>query len=360
MPKSKVVETIKKTLPAVVSIVISKNLADLEKEIPQELYPFLPSNPEGRHLNVPESLIDKRGMVQIGGGSGFIVEPEGVILTNKHVISDPKAEYTVVLSSGAKYPARVLSRDPVNDVAVIKIVPLAAGPRGIAEKVRLPTIALGDAARVELGVEVLAIGNALGLFKNTVSLGIVSGLARSIAAQEEPDAAPQELRGLIQTDAAINPGNSGGPLVTLDGKTIGINTAIVFGAQNIGFAIPINAARRDLHDLKTYGRIRKPLLGVRYLIVDENLQGKMNLPVSYGALIVPNATKETAIVPDSPAAKAGLKEMDIILECNATKVDHEHAIQDFLEKLDVGSTLDLLVLRGNKRLNVKVTLAERK
>ncbi|MBI2888571.1 MAG: trypsin-like peptidase domain-containing protein [Candidatus Liptonbacteria bacterium] len=351
MPKNKVVETIKKTLPAVVSIVISKNLIELEKEIPQELYPFLPSSPEGRHLNVPESLIDKRGMVQIGGGSGFIVEPDGIILTNKHVISDPKAEYTVVLSNGVKYPASVLSRDPVNDVAIVKITPPAP---------HLPTIELGDATNTELGESVLAIGNALGLFKNTVSLGIVSGLSRSIAAQEEPNAPPQELRGLIQTDAAINPGNSGGPLVTLDCKTIGINTAIVFGAQNIGFAIPINAARRDLHDLKTYGHIRKPLLGVRYLIIDENLQEKMGLPVSYGALIVHDASKEGAIVPESPAAKAGLKEMDIILECNETKVDHEHAIQDFLEKLDVGSTLNLLVLRGNKRVNMKVVLAERK
>ncbi len=351
MPKNKVVETIKKTLPAVVSIVISKNLIELEKEIPQELYPFLPSNPEGRHLNVPESLIDKRGMVQIGGGSGFIVEPDGIILTNKHVISDPKAEYTVVLSNGVKYPASVLSRDPVNDVAIVKIAPPAP---------HLPTIALGDATNTELGESVLAIGNALGLFKNTVSLGIVSGLSRSIAAQEEPNAPPQELRGLIQTDAAINPGNSGGPLVTLDCKAIGINTAIVFGAQNIGFAIPINAARRDLHDLKTYGHIRKPLLGVRYLIIDENLQEKMGLPVSYGALIVHDASKEDAIIPESPAAKAGIKEMDIILECNETKVDHEHAIQDFLEKLDVGSTLNLLVLRGNKRVNMKVVLAERK
>jgi S1-C subfamily serine protease len=349
--KSKAVQTIKKTLPAVVSIAIAKHLEDLEKEIPQELYPFLPSGPDGRHLQIPEAMIDKGNMVRIGGGSGFIVEPDGIILTNKHVISDPKAEYTVILSNGVKYPATILSRDPVNDVAIVKINP--PGPH-------LPTIALGDATHVELGESVLAIGNALGLFKNTVSLGIVSGLSRSIAAQEEPNAPPQELRGLIQTDAAINPGNSGGPLVTLDGKAIGINTAIVFGAQNIGFAIPINAARRDLHDLKTYGHIRKPLLGVRYLIVDENLQEKMGLPVNYGALIVHDASKEGAIVPESPAAKAGLKEMDIILECNAVKVDHEHAIQDFLETLEVGSTLDLLVLRGERKLNVKVVLAERK
>jgi serine protease Do len=360
MPKNQVVHTIKKTLPAVVSIVIAKHLEDLEKEIPPELYPFLPSGPGGRHLQIPDALVDAHGMVQIGGGSGFIVEPSGVVLTNKHVIADPKAEYTVVLANGEKYPATVLSRDPVNDVAIIKILPVAAGAGGVAKKITLPTIALGNATTLELGVEVIAIGNALGLFKNTVSLGIVSGLSRSIAAQEEPNAPPQELRGLIQTDAAINPGNSGGPLVTLDGKAIGINTAIVFGAQNIGFAIPINAAERDLADIKKYGHIRKPLLGVRYLIVDENLQGKMNLPVSYGALIVRESPQDHGVVPESPAAKAGLKEMDIILECNAMKVDRDHSIQDFLEKLEVGSTINLLVLRGDKKLNVKVILAERK
>jgi len=349
--ENKVVATIKKTLPAVVSIVIAKHLEDLEKEIPPELQPFLPSGPQGKHLQIPDALIDKRGMVTVGGGSGFIVESMGVILTNKHVISDPKAEYTVVLSNGEKYPANVLSRDPVNDVAIISIIP---------PKNNLPVIEMGDATSVELGEEVIAIGNALGIFRNTVSLGIVSGLSRSIAAQPEPNAAPQELRGLIQTDAAINPGNSGGPLVRLDGKAIGINTAIVFGAQNIGFAIPINSARRDLHDLKTYGHIRKPLLGVRYLIIDERLQEKMSLPVSYGALIIHDSTSETGVIPGSPAAVAGLKEKDIILECNAVKVDHEHAIQDFLEKLNVGSKLHLLVLRGTKKVSMQVTLAERK
>lgn len=351
MPEIKVIQTIKKTLPAVVSIVIAKRLEDLEKEIPAELDPFLPKTPEGGHLQIPDTLVDNRGMVTIGGGSGFLVDSMGVILTNKHVVSDEHAEYTVVLSNGEKFPGTILSRDPVNDVAILTVRP---------PKNNLPTIEMGNATSLELGEEVIAIGNALGIFRNTVSLGIVSGLSRSIAAQPDPQAAPQELRGLIQTDAAINPGNSGGPLVRLNGTAIGINTAIVFGAQNIGFAIPINSARRDLHDLQTYGRIRKPLLGVRYLIVDDILQGKMNLPVNYGALIIHNPAHESGVIPESPAAKAGLQEKDIILECNAVKVDHEHAIQDFLEKLTVGSKLRLLVLRGKRKVNMQVTLAERK
>jgi serine protease Do len=349
MSEQKVISTIKKTMPAVVSIVISKHLEDIEKEIPPDLYPFLPSGPNGPQLKIPDELIDKRGMVQVGGGSGFIVDESGIILTNKHVISDAKAEYTVILSDDKKFPAEILSCDPINDVAIIKI-----------QAKNLPTVELGSASHLELGESVIAIGNALGIFKNTVSMGIISGLSRHISAQADPQSAPQEMRGLIQTDAAINHGNSGGPLVNLNGFTIGINAAIVFGAQNIGFAIPIDAAKRDLTDLKRYGRIKRPLLGVRYITIDEQLQGKMNLPVDYGALVVKESTQDQGVVEKSPADKAGIAEKDIILTLNDQRIDREHPIQDFLENLSVGDKIDLLVLRGKKELKIKVTLAERK
>lgn len=349
MEDKQIISTIKKVMPAVVSIVISKHLADIQKEIPPELYPFLPGGPNGPHLNIPPDLIDRNNMVKIGGGSGFIVESNGIILTNKHVIMDSKAEYTVLTDDGRNFPAKVLSRDPINDVAIIKI-----------EAENLPTVRLGNAADLDLGQSVIAIGNALGLFKNTVSLGIVSGLSRSISAQADPNSPPQEMRGLIQTDAAINPGNSGGPLVDGKGLAIGINAAIVFGAQNIGFAIPINAAHRDLNDLKKYGRIRRPLLGVRYLTIDDNLQARMNLPVDYGALITGEAPDGHGVLPRGPAAKAGLREKDIILECDHKKVDRDHPIQDFLENMDVGQKIDLLILRGERKFNVLLTLVERK
>lgn len=349
MPQDQVVSTIKKVMPAVVSIAISKRLEDLEKEVPKELYPFLPEDQTGHRLKIPDVLVDKRGMVQIGGGSGFVVDASGIILTNKHVISDPKAEYAAVLNDGRKFPAEILSRDPINDVAIIR-VPVQ----------NLPTVSLGDASRLELGESVIAIGNALGIFKNTVSLGIVSGLSRSIAAQAEPDAPPQEMRGLVQTDAAINPGNSGGPLVTLDGLAIGINAALIFGAQNIGFAIPINAARRDLDDIKKYGRIRRPLLGVRYMMIDDNLKDKYKLPVNYGALIVSEGPNDHGVIKDGPADKAGLKEKDIVLEFDSKKLDRDHPIQDFLESMPVGQVIELLVLRSDKKFKLKLTLAERK
>lgn len=340
---------IKKAMPAVVSIVISKSLEEIEKELPAELFPLFPFGVP--HLDIPEEKIDKRGMVEVGGGSGFIVDKNGVILTNKHVISDPKAEYTVMTSEGKKYGAEILARDPVDDVAIIKIEPPADG---------LPIVELGDSGNLELGEEVIAIGNTLGLFRNTVSKGIVSGLARSIAAKTDFDEPIKELRGLIQTDAAINPGNSGGPLVNMEGKVIGINTAIVFGAQNVGFAIPINAAKRDLADVKKFGRVRRPLLGIRYITITDKLKEKLNLPIDYGALVSGHGPHHEAVVPGTPAEKAGLKQKDIVFECNGEKITPEKTIQDFLEELNVGDILKMKVIRGNKKLDFNVVLAERK
>lgn len=339
-------ETIKKVMPAVVSIVISKSLAELEKEIPPEVLPFLPY---GNHLNIPKEEIDAHGMIKIGGGSGFIVDPKGIVLTNKHVVVDSKAEYTVILHDERKFKAQVLARDPIDDVAVLKI-----------EGENLPTVKLGESTGLELGETVLAIGNALGLFKNTVSLGIISGLSRSIRAATTPSVAPQELRGLIQTDAAINPGNSGGPLVNLEGEAIGINAAIVFGAQNLGFAIPINYAKRDLSDVQKFGHIKRPLLGLRYMNVNEDVQARLKLPVGYGAMIIGQKPHSEAIIPDSPAAKAKLREKDIIIESNGEKITETRTIQDILEEKNVGEVLDFKVMRGKKMLNVSVKLTERK
>ena len=346
MEKSPIVATIKKVMPAVVSIMISKSLRDIEKEIPPEVLPFLPPGP---HLQIPEEEIDAHGMVKIGGGSGFIVDANGIILTNKHVIADSHAQYTVITNDNKKFTGQVLARDPIDDVAILKI-----------DAKNLPIIKLGNSSDIELGQTVLAVGNALGIFKNTVSAGIISGLFRSIRAATDAKSPPQELRGLIQTDAAINPGNSGGPLVNLDGEAIGINTAIVFGAQNLGFAIPVNYAKRDLDDLKKFGRIKRPLLGLRYLPIDDNMKEKMKLPVGYGALIPGKVPRTESIIPNSPAAKAGLKEKDIILECDDKKITPDYAIQDILETKEVGDILNLKVLRGKKNLNLKVTLTERK
>jgi serine protease Do len=352
MEERRVVKTIKQIMPAVVSIVVSKHLEDIEKNIPAELYAELPKIGTGKHqkVGIPDYLVDDHGMVEVGGGSGFIVEPEGVVVTNKHVVSEPGGEYTVIMNDDSRYEAEILTRDPLNDVAILKIK---------ADR-QLPCVELGDASHLELGQGVVAVGNALGIFRNTVSRGIVSGLSRSIQAHADGDPAMQEMRGLIQTDAAINVGNSGGPLVDYKGRAIGINSAIVTGAQNIGFAIPINAVKRDLRDLKKYGHVRRPLLGVRYMLIDNKLQTKMNLPVAYGALVVNESSHDHGVVPGSPAFKSGILEKDIILEFNGMRVDRDHPIQDFLEDLAVGDVVELTVMRNGRKFAAQVTLMERK
>ncbi|MBZ9572895.1 trypsin-like peptidase domain-containing protein [Patescibacteria group bacterium] len=339
-PTSPIVRAVKKVLPAVVSITMSKYLDFFES--PSGIFGF------EEFLAKP-----KRKKVKIGGGSGFIVAENGIILTNRHVIEDPRAEYIIVLQSGEKLKPEILARDPINDVAILKI-----------EKSRLPQIELGDSSNLELGQEVIAIGNALGLFQNTVSTGVVSGLSREIKAQSDISRERTKLRGLIQTDAAINPGNSGGPLIDIEGKAIGINAAMVFGAENIGFALPINNAKKDLAELKKYGRIREPFLGVRYIPVTEDLKEKFNLPVDFGALVIsePEISKgiKQAVVPGSPAARAGIREADIILEIENKKITPDQPLDDALQELKIGQPLFLKVLRNGRPKTLKIILGEKK
>ena len=332
-------------MPAVVSIVLLKPLEDLKKE-----FATIKGKPKRAKFEVPPEKINAEGLVDVGGGSGFIVDKTGIILTNRHVIEEHGVEYAVTTSEGKTYPAKLLARDPVDDVAILKIE---------SDK-KLPTIDLGNSSEVELGQSVLAFGNALGIFKDTVSMGIISGLSRAVSAHGDPNAPIQEMRGLIQTDAAINPGNSGGPLVTMYGDVIGINAAIVAGAENISFAIPINSAKRDLNDLKKYGYIRRPLFGVRYLILNPDFKQKMNLPVAHGALVTKEHPIDVAVVAQSPAGLADIRENDIILSWNGEKIVQEKSIQDFLENSNVGDRIKLSVLRGNKELQKEVVLTERK
>ncbi|MDO8443428.1 MAG: trypsin-like peptidase domain-containing protein [Candidatus Azambacteria bacterium] len=349
--KSPVVKIVKKCLPAVVSIVIAKNLPNLENF--PDFFPFLPFgfDPKELYKQIPPEMFDEHGRIKVGGGSGFIVSPDGFVLTNKHVVVDPKADYTVVTSENKKFHAKVVARDPINDVAILKI-----------EAEGLTHIELGESSDLELGQAVVAIGNALGQFQNTVSTGIISGLSRHITAQAGANGQQQELRGVIQTDAAINPGNSGGPLVDADGEAIGINSAVVFGAQNIGFAIPINAAKKALADIKKYGHIRAPFLGLRYITIDPVLKMRHNLPVDYGAMVTPEATPgDYGVLPDSPAGKAGILEHDIILEVDEQKITKDLPLADLIQKHEVGDEIKLKILRRNEgEVSATVILEEMK
>ena len=336
-----IVKIVKKTLPAVVSITMSRKL---EEPLGILSSNHIPKN--GFNLKQPKKM-------NLTGGTGFFIDKIGTILTNRHVVEDEKADYSVVLQNGEKIKPEIIARDELNDVAVLKI-----------NKKNSAFLKLGDSSKLDLGQTVVAIGNALGLFQNTVSTGVVSGLSREIRAQSEVSETQTNLRGLIQTDAAINPGNSGGPLLDLTGKVIGINAAMVFGAENIGFALPINNAKRDLDELKKHGRIRKPFLGVRYLSITPEIKDELNLPVSTGALVIaePDITQRNitqAVVPNSPACKAGLKETDIILSIENTLISPEKTITDILQETEIGKPLDCKILRKGKERKLKLVLTEK-
>lgn len=218
-------------------------------------------------------------------------------------------------------------------------------------------LVLGDSDDIQIGQTVVAIGNALGELQNTVSVGIVSGLGRTVVARGASGS--EALQELIQTDAAINPGNSGGPLLNLRGEVIGITTAIAQGAENIGFAIQINKARRDIESVKATGRIVYPFIGVRYLTVSEEVRNSRSLPVDYGALIV-KGDDGPGVIPGSPADKAGLKEGDIVLKINGERIDVKRPMASHLLKYNVGDAPVLTVLRDGKEIEVRVILEERK
>jgi len=338
--KSLIVEIAKRVCPAVITIVISKNLSKVESFY---FFPF-----RGEDFIIPKLEKEKK-KAKIGGGSGFIISDNGYILTSNHIVADLKANYTVILEPRKKYPAKIISRDPISDIAILKI-----------NAKNLPYLELGDSDKIELGEEVLAVGNALGEFHDTVSFGIISGMSRTITAFSGLAGQTAQLQGLIQTDAAINPGNSGGPLVNMKGKVIGINTAMVADAQNIGFAIPINYAKQDLEEVKKYGKIKRPFLGVRYIILNKEIAKYHKLPVSYGALIIRENLGETAIVKNSTADKAGLKEYDIILELNKEKIEEKNPLANILQKYKIGEKISLKVLREGKEINVKLKLEEKK
>lgn len=337
------IDAVRKVSPSVVSVAVSKYLPRMRDVGPAELFdPFMLGNAE-----------DGAGQkVKIGGGSGFIVHSDGLILTNKHVVFDEDADYSVVLNDGSEYPAKVLSRDPINDIAVLKI-----------DAKGLPPLELSSSKNVELGQTVIAIGNALGMFSNTVSRGIVSGLARSISASlgGAPDSMMENLRGVIQTDVAINQGNSGGPLIDLDGRVVGINTAVIFGAQNIGFAIPIDWAKSDLEDILTHGRIIKPFLGLTYVMLTPEIAKRYGLPRDHGAMVIRDRRPGAeAVLAGSPAHKAGLKEHDIVTKLDGKDLEAGMDLMDLLQKHQVGDAVKLTYLRRDDEHECEVKLEERK
>jgi len=327
----KIIQVVKKAIPSVVAVLVSKELSKITKEIGVELTKNL--------------IKDEKGMVNIGGCSGFFVTADGYVLTNRHIVEDEEASYTVIWQNKT-YPCKILVRDKITDIAVLKINPLNE---------KFPCLKLADSSKLQLGQTVIAIGNVLGEFQNTVSRGIISGLSREIKTEAEENI--QEFSGLIQTDAAINPGNSGGPLIDLRGRVIGICAAVILGVENIGFAIPINQAKSILADIKKYGKICRPSLGVRYFLIDEEMRELHNLPFNYGAFIVHETIPgHGGIVSGGLAEKAGLKKGDIILEINGKKIIKKYNLAQSLANFKIGDTIKVAYWREGKKGEISIEL----
>lgn len=286
--------------------------------------------------------------VSEGAGSGIVVSPDGYVLTNKHVVPDGVDKVSVIMHDGREFTdVKVVGRDPSNDIAFLKI-------EGVSD---LKAAEIGDSNQVEPGQQVVAIGNALGTFRNSVASGIISGIGRPLTATDEGGDASQQLEDMLQTDAAINPGNSGGPLVNLKGEVIGINTAIALDGQGIGFAIPINVAKVQIDSVVQKGKLIKAYLGVRYVPVTKELAEDQNLPVTVGAL-VDTAGGQEAIVPDSPAAKAGLRARDIITKVNDIAIVEGKGLATVLSQFPPGQNIQLTIMREGREQVVTLALGE--
>lgn len=343
--EEKIINVVEESSQAVVSIIARKEVAvDGESYIePFEDLPY--------EIKTPEDGETRKE--KVGSGSGFIVSKDGMILTNKHVVIDEDAEYSVVLSDGKEFSAEVLARDPLQDLAIIKI-------NNVEDELNdnhLSPLRLGDSSNLKIGKTVIAIGNALGEFQNTVSSGIISGLGRTITASGGGGYV-ETIENVIQTDAAINKGNSGGPLLNSKGEVVGINTAVSIQGENLGFAIPINRAKRDIKQIQETGKISYAFLGVRYVIINEEVKEMQNLDVDYGALIT-GGEGESAVVEDSAADKANLKEGDIILEFDNQKITKDNTLAEIIEDYSPGEEVILTVLRNEEKINLSLTLDEK-
>jgi len=349
--EEKVIEAVKSAFPSVVSIIVTKDMPVVEQFYydPFEGFGEFFGDPFFR-FEIPEKRDMGTEKREIGGGSGFIISEDGMVLTNRHVVSDKDAEYTVLTNEGKRFSAEVLALDPVKDLAVIKI--------NTDEKFK--PLPLGDSDMLQAGQTVIAIGNALGEFQNTVSTGVVSGLGRNIIASGGGES--ELLENVIQTDAAINQGNSGGPLLNLKGEAIGVNVARSQSGENIGFAIPINEGKRDIEQVKATGRIVYPFLGIYYTLINSELKEKYDLPVDYGAWVGRNQggeATEQAVFSDSAAEKAGIKRDDIILEFNDERITQENSLAKIIMEYNPGDEVQLKFLREGKEKNVTVILGER-
>ena len=279
-------------------------------------------------------------------GTGIIISENGYILTNKHVI-EKSSEILVITNSGDSYESvRVVMVDPMSDIAILKI----SNAKG------LKAAELGDSKKINIGQQVIAIGNALGEYDGTVTSGIISGIGRTVEASSEDGSSREVLTDMIQTDAAINSGNSGGPLVNAQGQVIGINTAVASKAQSIGFAIPISSVKGILKSISEGKEPKRAYLGASYISINSQIRKKYNLDVSKGALV--KSRKGNAIVNGSPAQKAGLKDGDIITKIDGVEVSKNSSVSSLIGEKSVSDTVEISYIRDGRETSTRATLEE--
>lgn len=383
--ESETIDAIQRVVPAVVSIVATKDL-QVFKAQPFDPFNFFENDPFFKNFGfqIPQQPQQKQQKQQqkdqqpevkrqrVAGGTGFIVDSEGLALTNKHVVLDTDADYSALTKDGKEYDVEVISRDSVNDLAVVQLYEKTEKEdkdRKTGEKKDFgkkpkdfPVAKFGDSSKLKVGQKVFAIGNARGEYENSVTAGIISAVNREIQASDLTGALSETLSDLIQTDAAINFGNSGGPLINLGGEVIGINTAVDASATGVGFAIPINQVKPVIESVKKFGRIVRPVLGVMHMVLNKEKAKELKLPgIEYGALITGDRSKkEFGVIPGSPAEKAGLKLDDVILEVDLEKVTEDNTLQSIIQKHAPGDKLHLKVWRAGSTFEVTVALEERK
>jgi len=325
--ESVVIDVVEKVGPSVVTIGIEKEESASPFNI--EFGPFgfsFPQTPQ-EPQKIEENI-----------GTGFILAQDGLIVTNKHVVSETKAIYKIITKDDKTYEAKKIYRDPANDLAILQIEALGLRP-----------VELGNSDELKVGQFVIAIGTALGEFKETVTTGVVSGLGRGIIAGSPLEGYAERLDNVIQTDAAINPGNSGGPLLNSSGQVVGISVAVAANGQNIGFAIPINIIKEAIDNFNKTGKFERPFLGIRYRMISRDIALMNEVP--QGAYVV-------SVIEDSAAAKAGVKIGDIVTKFNGEAVKEE--LSKFISEKKIGDRIKLQIWRDGKESEVEAVLEELK
>lgn len=338
-------DIVERVSPAVVSVVISADVPIIERYF-EEYNPFNGFFGRNFGFQIPRERHIGTEKREIGGGTGFFVSEDGFIVTNRHVVDTEGASFSIITHEGTTYDATVVAKDPTLDIAILKVESPTA----------FPYLEFGTSASIRPGSMVIAIGNALAEFPNSISVGVVSGLSRTITATDGFGFV-ESLEGVIQTDAAINQGNSGGPLLDLTGKVIGVNVAVAGDSENIGFALPIGSVESVYKSVRAYGEIIRPFVGVRYLQITKSIKDANNLPVDYGVLIQEGETsEEPAIIPGSPADTAGLLKGDIILAIDGMRLDGTRTFAGLIREYTVGDTVTLTVLSAGEERDILLTL----